>query len=606
MKKQLILPVLAMMFLFSSCAMIKDFQEFRESKKAVNTENGNDDENVETVEYSEVTEEGENYEGEYPENEETVEEAVNDSIAAQQYYEGNLDLVEESDEMIEKIDDLGNIKYFDDSKANTCNYPPGYIPRFSDEMYKKRFDTMRMNSTIEFVYRKEVKAFIDLYAVNKRDKTERLLGLSEFYFPMFEQCLDKYGLPLELECLAIVESALNPTAKSSVSAKGLWQFMYSTGKLYGLTETTLYDDRFDPLKATDAACRHLKDLYNMFGDWNLALAAYNSGPGNVRKAIRRAGGVKDYWAILPYLPKETRGYVPAFMAVNYVMKYHKEHNLCPLDPGIILHGTDTVMVRDVLLFEQLNEYLHVPMEDLTFFNPQYKERIIPASSKKPMTLRLPEEYISKFIDNEQAVYAYKSTRKIEKEKLEEQVRTMSDRSVHYVKKGETLSTIAKKYHVSVKQLKAWNNLKSDNLRINQKLIVYSSGTPATSQSSSNNSTKQSTSSTTQKTHVVKKGETLDKISKMYKCSIADLKKWNNLKSNTINIGQKLKVYASDNQSSSTSTSTTTQSSSSKVYTVKKGDSLWSIAKKNNVTVDYIKKKNNLKTNELKVGQKLKL
>lgn len=626
MKKQLFWAFVVLMFFTTSCAMIKDFQEFRESKRAENgnvTETTSEQKEVEADDdvEDENTDHGVPAETLYVEEEE-VEFYGNDSISRQDVnYEGlNGDIVEESGEMIEKIDDIGEISYFDGSPINTCNYPLGYVPSFDDEVYKRRFDTLRMTSTIDFVYRKEVKSFINVYAVTKRDKTARILGLAEYYFPIFEEYLDKYNLPLELKYLAVVESALNPTIESSASAKGLWQFMYSTGKIYGLIETTIYDDRFDPLKATDAACRHLKDLYDMFGDWNLALAAYNSGPGNVRKAIRRSGGINDYWAILPYLPKETRGYVPAFMAVNYVMRYHNEHNICPIDPGIILHGTDTVMVHDLLHFDQLNEMLNIPKEDLLFFNPQYKAEIIPATAQKPMVLRIPEKYVNDFIDHEKELYAFKTKKGIEKEKLAEKIRNMSDRGVHVVKKGETLSTIAKKYHVTVKQLKTWNNLKSDNLKIGQKLVVYSSGAPAKQSqqansntgSGKNESSKPSASSSpqqTEKIHVVKKGETLDKISKMYKCSIADLKKWNNLKTNTIKIGQKLKVYSSKKQSSNnsqSSSSSANSNSSGKIYTVKQGDSLWSIAKKHNVTVDYIKKKNNLKSNNLKVGQKLKL
>lgn len=507
-------------------------------------------------------------------------------------------IVNESSNMLEMIDTLKIIPYFDESKINVCNYPSGYIPKYPDSIYAQRIEELNRNTTIELVYNKHVKSFIDVYAVQKRDKTERILGLADVYFPLFEQTLDKYNMPLELKYLAVVESALNPRAGSSAGAKGLWQFMYGTGKMYKLNVTTLVDDRFDPLKSTEAACQHLNDLYNMFGDWFLALAAYNSGAGNVKKAIRRAGGIKNYWAIWPYLPRETRGYVPAFIAVNYIMNYPAEHNICPLDPGIIKDGIDTVMVYDVLHFDQLNEMLGIPMEDIKFFNPQYKAGIIPATGKNPCVLQIPEQYVASYIDNEKELYTFKTKSGIDKEKLQEQMKNISDRSVHVVKKGENLSIIAKKYHISVKQLKTWNNLKSDNLSIGQKLIVYSSGAPMAQAGNA----KPVERSTTQKTHVVKSGETLGKIAQKYKCSVTDLKKWNNLKSTTIKVGQKLKVYPpEENTTSSKSTA-----NGNVTYTVKSGDTLWSIAKKYNVSVDYIKRLNNLKTNELKIGQKLKI
>ncbi len=507
-------------------------------------------------------------------------------------------IVDESLEMLEAIDTLQVIPYFEGSIVNTCNYPPGFIPSFPDSIYAQRIEELNRNTTIELVYNKHVKSFIDVYAVQKRDKTERILGLMDVYFPLFEQTLDKYNMPLELKYLAVVESALNPTAGSWAGAKGLWQFMYATGKVYKLNVTTLVDDRFDPLKSTEAACQHLNDLYQMFGDWFLALAAYNSGAGNVKKAIRRAGGIKNYWAIWPYLPRETRGYVPAFIAVNYVLNYYPEHNICPLDPGIIKHGIDTVMVHDALHFDQLHEMLGIPMEDIKFFNPQYTKSIIPATAKKPLVLQIPEKYVGEYIDHEKELYSFKTKSGIDKEKMQEQMKAISDRSVHIVKKGETLSVIARKYHVGVKQLKSWNNLKSDNLRIGQKLIVYSSGAPMAQAGNP----KPVERSTTQTVHVVKSGETLGKIAQKYKCSVTDLKKWNNLKSNTIKIGQKLKVYPPEKQS----TSSQNTASGNTVYTVKSGDNLTKIAKQYNVSVDYIKKKNNLKSNDLKVGQKLKL
>lgn len=619
MKKQLVFAFAVLVALLTSCATIQEFNEFRKEKaKQNNTTNTNQENNIEdnadnhavnnqeTVDDDVVSEEDLTYDDDFEEINPNDPDSI--QIQMQQMFDdenSGIGIVDESVELLEHIDTLQVIPYFEGSLENTCNYPPGYIPSFPDSIYAKRIEELNRNTTMDLVFNKHVKSFIDVYAVQKRSKTERILGLSDVYFPLFEQTLDKYNMPLELKYLAVVESALNPTAGSWAGAKGLWQFMYATGKQYGLNSTTIVDDRYDPLKATDAACRHLRDLYNQFGDWFLALAAYNSGAGNVNKAIRRAGGIKNYWAIWPYLPRETRGYVPAFIAVNYVMNYAPEHNICPLDPGIIKNGTDTVTVHDVLHFDQLNEMLGVPMADLKFFNPQYKAEIIPATSKKPCLLTLPEQYVGPYIDNEKALYTYKTKSGIDKEKLQERIKSVSDRSVHIVKKGETLSTIARKYHVSVNQLKQWNNMKSDRLSIGQKLVVYSSGAPMAQAGND----KPVERSTTQITHTVKKGETLGKIAQKYKCTVTDLKRWNKLKSTNIQVGQKLKVYPPENQNVSSGNNNNKPASSSSgttTYTVKSGDSLWSIAKKFNVTVDHIKKLNNLKNNDIKVGQKLKI
>ncbi len=620
MRKQFFFALAVLVTLLTSCSTIQEFNEFRKEKakqnSATNTnQNSNVSNNVDnqTVNNQEinddevVSEEDLTYDDEYEEINPNDPDSI--QMQMQQMFDdenSGVGIVDESVELLEHIDTLQVIPYFEGSLENTCNYPPGYIPSFPDSVYAKRIEELNRNTTIDLVYNKHVKSFIDVYAVQKRSKTERILGLSDVYFPLFEQMLDKYNMPLELKYLAVVESALNPTAGSWAGAKGLWQFMYATGKQYGLNSNTLVDDRYDPLKATDAACRHLRDLYNQFGDWFLALAAYNSGAGNVNKAIRRSGGIKNYWAIWPYLPRETRGYVPAFIAVNYVMNYAPEHNICPLDPGIIKNGTDTVTVHDVLHFDQLNEMLGVPMADLKFFNPQYKAEIIPASSKKPYLLTLPNQYVESYIDHEKELYTYKTKSGIDKDKLQERIKSMSDRSVHVVKKGETLSTIARKYHVSVNQLKQWNNMKSDRLSIGQKLVVYSSGAPMAQVGND----KPVERSTTQITHTVKKGETLGKIAQKYKCTVTDLKRWNNLKSTNIQVGQKLKVYPPENQNVSSGNSSNNKPASSSsgttTYTVKSGDSLWSIAKKFNVTVDHIKKLNNLKNNDIKVGQKLKI
>lgn len=462
-------------------------------------------------------------------------------------------VVEESTvmEMLDLVSTLTTTKdvYLEIDKDvwNKYGFKEGEVPVYDDSVYVKRIQTLAYETTVPLTYNAHVKSFIDLYANRRRQQTSRMLGLSYVYFPMFEEYLSRYNLPLELKYLAMVESALNPTAGSPAGAKGLWQFMRGTGSEYGLRVSSLVDDRFDPEKETEAACQYLKSLYARYEDWFLVLAAYNSGPGTVNKAIIRAG-VKNYWAIWPYLPAETRGYVPAFIAVVYVMNYAAEHNLYPMNPGLLLHGTDTVMVRDRVGFDQINEVVGVPMTDLVFFNPQYTKRIIPGTKEYPYSLRMPTKYALRFAQLEDSIYSYTSHSQKVQEVIEEKVEAVSDSFVHVVKKGESLGSIARKYHVTVAKLKKWNHLKRETIHVGQRLTIYRSGGPVVSQSTSTNSSKASTSkssgsksSGTVKTHTVKKGETLSSISRKYGCTVNQLKKWNGLKSNTVKVGQKLKI-----------------------------------------------------------------
>jgi membrane-bound lytic murein transglycosylase D len=542
------------------------------------------------------------------------------------------------------LDSLSDIPYFQDYYFNTdtallniYNFPIGHVPTYPDSVYRNRIAKLDLETPLDLTYNETVKGFIELYAVRKRMLTSKILGLKEIYFPLFEEYLDKYDIPLEMKYLAVVESALNPVAGSRAGAKGLWQFMYYTGKLYGLKQTSLVDDRFDPDLATDAACRHMKDLYAMFGDWNLVMAAYNSGAGNVKKAMRRAGGVKDYWAIWPFLPRETRGYVPAFIAVNYVMSYAPEHNLYPLDPGILYGGIDTINITQPLSFDQVSEFLNISMEELQFLNPIFKTNLIPAYNGKTYSMRLPKDVALKFAANEQAIYNFKSKSGLEKEKLVAEIKKATDKQYHTVRSGESLGLIAKKYNVSVKQLQQWNNMKGTMIHPGQKLVVIPSGGSYASASSSSSSktTASATTKTTQAAeqpspegtaksaseyHYVKSGENLAMIAKQHGCTVDEIKKWNNLKNNTIYPKQKLKVSGSGGsteevaiastaspKSSSTQTKTGSGSSQYSYYTVKKGDTLWDIAQQyKGVSVDDIKKWNNLSNSKLQVGQKLKI
>lgn len=507
--------------------------------------------------------------------------------------------------IVRMLDSLYKIRYFngntiaDTASLNVFGYHSHEVPFFTDSVYIALISELDRETPISLTFNRHVKSFIDLYAFRKRALTSRMLGLAELYFPMFEELLDRYDIPLEMKYLAVVESALNPTAGSHMGAKGLWQFMYGTGKVYQLKVTSLVDDRFDPYKSTEAACQHMLDLYNIYDDWLLVLAAYNSGAGNVNRAIRRTGGIKDYWAIWPFLPKETRGYVPAFIAVNYVMSYAAKHNLYPIDPGIMMNGTDTVSVKELLSFDQLHEMLGITMEDLKFFNPQFKKGIIPATAYNPYVIRIPSEFIGPFLNNETELYAFKTKKGIEKETLMEEIKKISDQSVHIVRSGENLSVIAKRYRVTVKQLQTWNNLRTTNLRIGQKLVVYSAGGPISQPGET-----PVARSTQSATHIVKRGETLGGLANRYKCSITDLREWNNLRGSTIVIGQKLRVYPPETLAQ-TSTNNTGKSI---VYTVKQGDTLWDIARKyDGVTVEQIKKLNNLgNRTQIRPGQKLRI
>ncbi len=340
-----------------------------------------------------------------------------------------------------------------------------------------RMQQINQKTPFTLVYNEIVKGYINLYANKRRKITAKMLGLAPVYFPLFEEMLDKYNLPYELKYLAIVESALNPNARSRAGAVGLWQFMYRTGKMYGLQIDSYKDERSDPYKSTDAACRYLKKLYEMYGSWDLALAAYNSGPGNVNKAIRRAGGKKNFWEIRPYLPRETRGYVPAFIAVNYVMNYHKEYGIYPQKPDVVCFKYDTIMVTEAISFTHLSEILGIDKIYLEFLNPEYRFDYIPKSDK-PQKLCLPVTLIGDFIANEKEIYAHRSQAEKEDSIAAAQkigklpATTTGNAIVHKVRAGESLSVIAAKYHVRVSDLKAWNNLYSNRINIGQKLYVY--------------------------------------------------------------------------------------------------------------------------------------
>lgn len=348
------------------------------------------------------------------------------------------------------------------------------IPQFSDSIYIDRLQ--RMPTIMEMPYNAIVREYIDRYAVKLRNQVSVMLAANNFYMPLFEEALDAYDLPLELKYLPIIESALKPTARSRAGALGLWQFMLKTGRLYGLESNSLVDDRLDPIKATWAAARYLREMYDIYQDWHLVIAAYNCGPGNVNKAIRRAGGATDYWSIYNYLPRETRGYVPAFIAANYIMNYYCHHNICPMNTEII-PPTDTLQISRELHLQQVADLCDITIDELKSLNPQYKRNIIPGNTK-PYTLRLPQTKIATFIDNQDTIYNHRAAELFKNRKTVAVSNKITPTvgkgtlSYHTIRSGETLSTIAQRYGVKVSQLKDWNGLSSNRIRAGKKLKIY--------------------------------------------------------------------------------------------------------------------------------------
>ena len=344
-----------------------------------------------------------------------------------------------------------------------------------DSVYKARLQALPC--VIELPYNERIKAFILRYVKRSPKQVARMMRMSEYYFPIFEEALGRYNLPYELKYVPIIESALNPMARSHAGAAGLWQFMPATGKLFGLEINSLVDERMDPLKSTEAACRFLSSMFAVYHDWNLVIAAYNCGSGNVNKAIRRAGGKRDFWSIYPFLPRETRNYVPIFIAANYAMNYGQEHGICkaPAEKTMI---TDTICTTRRMHLQQVSENLGIEMDELRRLNPQYSRDILPGGST--YTLCLPSEKAGLYIDQEDSIIAYKADSLINNRRAEIDMAKVTSVSGAYrvngvtyytIKNGDSLSTIAKKFHCTVKQLKQWNGLKNDNIRAGKKLKI---------------------------------------------------------------------------------------------------------------------------------------
>ncbi len=451
-------------------------------------------------------------------------------------------LIAPDDPIVAMLDSLAQLAVFSsiDRRADSGfvrkhNFPPGFVPAFSDSVYRQRLEVLNARSPFEFVYNAQVQTFINLYANNRRVLTERMLGLGELYFPMFEEQLDRHNIPLEMKYLAVVESALNPTARSRMGATGLWQFMFHTGRNYGLQVNSYVDDRSDPIRATIAACEHLNDLYDIYGDWSLVIAAYNAGPGNVNRAIRRAGGVKDFWLIRHFLPRETQNYVPAFIAVTYVMEHAEAHNLYAVPPAYSYMDVDTIAVRRELSLRNISTLLDISLDHLRYLNPAFRQNIIPYNHENPYVLRIPNEYAGLFLANEEAIFNYRTPEQIRQEELAVQLR---ETTVHVVSRGEVLGTIARRYGTTVREIQRLNNLRGTLIRPGQRLVVRApalASNPATGGAN---------------VHVVRRGESLGIIANRYNISVNNLMQWNNLSSTVIHPGQQLIVRPPEPRASS--------------------------------------------------------
>ena len=405
---------------------------------------------------------------------------------------------------------------------------------FTSDLLKLRLGNLNNRTPFNVEYNAILERFIRLYLNTRKDGISNLMDEAKYYFPIFEEYLDKYNLPLEIKYLAIVESALKPNARSAFGATGLWQFMYHTGKQFGLKITSYVDERSDPIKSTEAACKYLESLYKTFNDWDLALAAYNSGPGNVSKAIRRSGGLRNYWNIRKYLPAETRGYLPAFYATYYLFEYGKEHDIYAKNSKITFFETDTVHVKKKLTFQKINEVIGIDKDLLKKLNPQYKLNIIPFIDEFNV-LVLPKNYIGKFVSNENKIYNLPvddSKREVSK------YITPTPYNSYVVLQGDNLSKIAKSFEITVGQIKTWNGLETNYLIEGQSLVVsidkkiyLEKNSPGTRIKAKNSSIKKSTLENNRQVemYTVKEGDSLFLISKKFPdVTIHQIRNWNNM------------------------------------------------------------------------------
>lgn len=453
------------------------------------------------------------------------------------------------------------------------SFQPYEVPTYADDIYRKRIE--KIQTPIPLTFNDEVKQYINMYAVQKRGLTERVMGLANLYFPLYEQILDQQGLPIEFKYLSIVESALNPTAVSPVGATGLWQFMLATGKMYGLKVNSYIDERRDPVKSTYAACQYFKDMYAIYNDWLLVIASYNCGAGNVNRAIARSGGKKTFWEISPYLPRETRGYVPAFIAVTYLMNYSSEHNLAAVPPLINYFEVDTVMIHHRVELRQVADAINMPVEMLSYLNPVYKRGLVPEADGAQV-LRLPTSRMNAYLANEaaivqpglQAAAQFAASQEYQNDPVT-YVNQMVSRT-YKVRRGDHLQSIANKFNCSVTDLKKWNKLRTTRLMAGQSLKVYVNVPKRVETKTASAPVKQSTPDTAGAVHPTDSSN-------------------------------------HDAVTASATPSVPDERLSTIYHVVAPGDTLWKIAQRyEGLTVEKIKEINSLQSNELKIGTKLKV
>jgi membrane-bound lytic murein transglycosylase D len=462
------------------------------------------------------------------------------------------------------------------------------------------------------------------------------MAISEYYFPMFEEAFAKGNVPLEIKYLSIVESALNPKAVSRMGATGLWQFMYHTGKQYNLKIDSYVDERSDPLKSTAAAAKYMSNMYAVFGDWELVLASYNSGPGNVSKAIRRSGGKQSYWDIRKYLPKETQGYVPAFLATMYLYEYHKEHGI-KADKAVVQHfATDTIMIKKQMSFKQIADLLDVPVSQLQLLNPSYKLNVVPFYHDENHYIRLPREKIAAFVSNEDKMYAYvqheidrkenpfeysSTVAKNDENMTETKTISRSKTKYYKVRRGDNLGSIANKYDVDIAEIKKWNRLRSNTIAYGKTLKIISTENivqaikkvpkveiaavdlKAAKEVNTKKESKTDTLSTKIATlYIVQKGDNLNSIAQKNNVTVAEIKQWNNLSNTTVQLGASLKVTEVITDPKTEAVAELERKDIE--YTVKKGDNLGNIAKKFGASVTDLKQWNQLSGNNVVLGKVL--